>query len=302
MIWIFANWTSQDELRAVVRHEAAHLAFARTHTARGVSRPCRPVRGLRARIRARVVGGRNARSSERSVSMRSWRRSSARADPTELEPFQALKRTDARDYAGVMPVTCPVCRAENPEGSRFCNGCGSRLPDRVGARRGAQGHHGAVLRSRSGSPRRPSRADPEDVDRMLTRYFAMARRQIEAHGGVVEKFIGDAVVGVFGVPQAHEDDPERAVRAALRICDGGREPARHRRHAAAPAHRDQHRRGACPPRSSPRLPASASWPATPSTPRLGSSRSRRRWASPSARRPTRRPSAASSTRSCRRRR
>jgi class 3 adenylate cyclase/tetratricopeptide (TPR) repeat protein len=62
-------------------------------------------------------------------------------------------------------------------------------------------------------------ADPEDVDRMLTAYFAVARTQIEAHGGVVEKFIGDAVVGVFGVPAAHEDDPERAVRAALRICE-----------------------------------------------------------------------------------
>ena len=62
-------------------------------------------------------------------------------------------------------------------------------------------------------------ADPEDVEGMLTTYFAMARAQIEAHGGVVEKFIGDAVLGVFGVPAAHEDDPERAVRAALRICE-----------------------------------------------------------------------------------
>ena len=62
-------------------------------------------------------------------------------------------------------------------------------------------------------------ADPEDVDRMLTGYFAMARSAIEAFGGVVEKFIGDAVVGVFGVPGAHEDDPERAVRAGLRIAE-----------------------------------------------------------------------------------
>jgi class 3 adenylate cyclase/tetratricopeptide (TPR) repeat protein len=60
-------------------------------------------------------------------------------------------------------------------------------------------------------------ADPEDVDRMLAGYFAAARVAIEAFGGVVEKFIGDAVVGVFGVPAAHEDDPERAVRAGLRI-------------------------------------------------------------------------------------
>ena len=63
------------------------------------------------------------------------------------------------------------------------------------------------------------RADPEDVDRMLAAYFAMVRGLLESHGGVVEKFIGDAVVGVFGVPAAHEDDPERAVRAGLRVVE-----------------------------------------------------------------------------------
>jgi class 3 adenylate cyclase/tetratricopeptide (TPR) repeat protein len=61
--------------------------------------------------------------------------------------------------------------------------------------------------------------DPEDLDKMLNAYFKIARAQIEGHGGVVEKFIGDAVVGVFGVPAAHEDDPERAVRAGIRICE-----------------------------------------------------------------------------------
>ncbi len=66
-------------------------------------------------------------------------------------------------------------------------------------------------------------ADPEDVDRMLSVYCGMARAQIEGHGGVVEKFIGDAVVGVFGVPAAHEDDPERAVRAGLRIVEDAEE-------------------------------------------------------------------------------
>ncbi len=75
----------------------------------------------------------------------------------------------------------------------------------------------------SGSPRLLESADPEDVDRMLAAYFAMARNQIEGHGGVVEKFIGDAVVGVFGVPAAHEDDPERAVRAGLRIAEDAEE-------------------------------------------------------------------------------
>ena len=58
---------------------------------------------------------------------------------------------------------------------------------------------------------------------MLTAYAEMVRSRIESHGGVVEKFIGDAVVGVFGVPAAHEDDPERAVRAGLRIVEGAEE-------------------------------------------------------------------------------
>ena len=62
-------------------------------------------------------------------------------------------------------------------------------------------------------------ADPEDVGRMLTAYFKMARAQVEALGGVVEKFIGDAVVGVFGVTAGHEDDPERAIRAGLQIAE-----------------------------------------------------------------------------------
>ena len=62
-------------------------------------------------------------------------------------------------------------------------------------------------------------ADPEDVDRLLEECAARARKEIESHGGTVEKFIGDAVVGVFGVPSVHEDDPERAVRAGLRLIE-----------------------------------------------------------------------------------
>jgi len=63
-------------------------------------------------------------------------------------------------------------------------------------------------------------ADPEDVRRALTEYHAAVRAEIERFGGIVEKFIGDAAVGVWGVPQAHEDDAERAVRAARAILDG----------------------------------------------------------------------------------
>jgi class 3 adenylate cyclase len=68
-----------------------------------------------------------------------------------------------------------------------------------------------------GSTELGERLDPEDIDRLMSRYHALARRRIEANGGTVEKFIGDAVVGVFGAPLVHEDDPARAVRAALAL-------------------------------------------------------------------------------------
>jgi len=64
--------------------------------------------------------------------------------------------------------------------------------------------------------------DPEDVRALLTTYYTQVRGELERHGGVVDKFIGDAVMAVFGAPVAHEDDPERAVRAALAIRDWAR--------------------------------------------------------------------------------
>ena len=70
-----------------------------------------------------------------------------------------------------------------------------------------------------GSTALGERLDAEDISRLLRDYQTICRKRIESHGGVIEKFIGDAVVGVFGVPLAHEDDPERAVRAALRIIE-----------------------------------------------------------------------------------
>ena len=71
----------------------------------------------------------------------------------------------------------------------------------------------------SASPRGPRRLDPEDVRALLAPYHARLRAELERHGGTVEKFIGDAVMALFGAPVAHEDDPERAVRAALAIRD-----------------------------------------------------------------------------------
>ena len=66
---------------------------------------------------------------------------------------------------------------------------------------------------------RAEQLDPEDVEAILRPYHERLRRELERRGGTVEKFIGDAVMAVFGAPVAHEDDPERAVRAALAIRD-----------------------------------------------------------------------------------
>src|ERR1700758_2471504 len=65
--------------------------------------------------------------------------------------------------------------------------------------------------------------DPEDVEAILRPYHERLRSELERHGGTVEKFIGDAVMALFGAPAAHEDDPERAVRAALTIRDWARD-------------------------------------------------------------------------------
>ena len=117
-------------------------------------------------------------------------------------------------------VACAACRSENPAEQRFCGSCGAPLAAGLSGMPGEERKVvTALFCDLVGFTASSEAADPEDIDRMLTAYFAMARGQIEAHGGVVEKFIGDAVLGVFGVPTAHEDDPERAVRAALRIAE-----------------------------------------------------------------------------------
>src|SRR6187401_879364 len=70
---------------------------------------------------------------------------------------------------------------------------------------------------------RAEEMDPEDVAALLAPYYARLKEELEGHEGTVEKFIGDAVMALFGAPTAHEDDPERGVRAALAIRDWARE-------------------------------------------------------------------------------
>jgi class 3 adenylate cyclase/tetratricopeptide (TPR) repeat protein len=115
-------------------------------------------------------------------------------------------------------AACPACGFEYEGSFKFCPECASPLSGAapVTERKVVT----SLFCDLVGFTAASEAADPEDVDRVLAGYFRLARAQIEAHGGVVEKFIGDAVVGVFGVPAAREDDPERAVRAGLRICEG----------------------------------------------------------------------------------
>jgi len=117
-------------------------------------------------------------------------------------------------------ATCPSCSTENPEGSKFCNECGTPLVAAQARQRTEERKLiTALFCDLVGSTALGERLDAEDVDRLLRDYNQIARTLIESHGGAVEKFIGDAVVGVFGVPLAHEDDSERAVRAGLRLIE-----------------------------------------------------------------------------------
>ena len=115
-------------------------------------------------------------------------------------------------------MVCASCGRENPDDARFCNGCGATLVDTAPAREERKVVT-AVFVDLVGSTARAERLDPEDVRAVLRRYHETLRRALEGYGGTVEKFIGDAVVAVYGAPTAHEDDPERAVRAALAARD-----------------------------------------------------------------------------------
>jgi class 3 adenylate cyclase/tetratricopeptide (TPR) repeat protein len=114
-------------------------------------------------------------------------------------------------------VTCPACGRENPDAARFCNACGTPLPAEERPLGEERKTVTVVFVDLVGFTARAEQLDPEDVRSVLAPYHARVRVELERRGGVVEKFIGDAVMAVFGAPAAHEDDPERAVRAALAI-------------------------------------------------------------------------------------
>jgi len=152
-------------------------------------------------------------------------------------------------------VNCSVCGSENESGRKFCGECGSSLMwvcaacgtanapsskycgecGRALSQAGASGTSAVPAPASSGSERRlvtvlfadlvgfttlSESRDPEEVRELLTRYFDLCRSLITRYGGTVEKFIGDAVMAVWGTPMAQEDDAERGVRAALDLVTG----------------------------------------------------------------------------------
>ncbi|MFL6035545.1 MAG: AAA family ATPase [Gaiellaceae bacterium] len=112
---------------------------------------------------------------------------------------------------------CPTCSQENPDIARFCLHCGTALA--TAAHREERRVVSVLFVDIVGFTSRSELLDPEDVRAFLKPYYEHVRREIEARGGRIEKFVGDAVLGIFGAPVAHGDDAERAVRTALAIRD-----------------------------------------------------------------------------------
>ena len=114
-------------------------------------------------------------------------------------------------------LTCPSCGTENTATARFCNSCATPLGPASEPVRESRKTVTVLFIDAVSSTALGEQMDPESMRAVMTRYFDVMRDAIESHGGAVEKFIGDAVMAIFGVPTVHEDDALRACRAAVEI-------------------------------------------------------------------------------------
>src|SRR5438128_1289730 len=144
------------------------------------------------------------------LSRRTWRQPPS--DPSLVrEPFGT---SPAAPYALHVTI-CAACGHENRAGARYCDSCGAPLasPETRELRKVVT----ILFCDVTGSTALGERLDSESLRRVMERYFAVARQVLEHHGGTVEKFIGDAVMAVFGIPVVHEDDALRGARAAAEL-------------------------------------------------------------------------------------
>lgn len=120
-------------------------------------------------------------------------------------------------------VGCASCGRENPDDARFCAHCGTPIASESPTPAVARKVVTALFADVSGFTALGERLDPESLQQLVGRWFHEAQRVIARHGGVVEKYMGDCVMAVFGVPVVHEDDALRGARAALEMRDALRE-------------------------------------------------------------------------------
>jgi class 3 adenylate cyclase len=111
-------------------------------------------------------------------------------------------------------MRCPTCGEDNPDRAKFCLDCAAPLTVAASPRE-VRKSVTIIFSDVAGSTAMGEGLDPETLRKVMGRYFDAMKAEIERHGGTVEKFIGDAVMAVFGIPRTHEDDALRAVRAAL---------------------------------------------------------------------------------------
>src|SRR5512133_3544655 len=117
-------------------------------------------------------------------------------------------------------AACSNCGKPHDEEARFCPACGTELASEFTAPRELRKTVTVIFSDVANSTRLGERLDPESHRRVMGGYFDAMRVVIERHGGTVEKFIGDAVMAVFGIPVLHEDDALRALRAAADVRGG----------------------------------------------------------------------------------
>ncbi len=125
----------------------------------------------------------------------------------------------SRLYPHLIPMRCPNCGRENPDDAKFCAYCGAGLPPLPAATSEERRIVTVLFADLAGFTTLAESMDPEDLRAVVARFYNLVAAEVARFGGTVEKYVGDAALAIFGLPDLHEDDAERAVRAALAAQD-----------------------------------------------------------------------------------